>query len=151
MCSIDLDTEASVPVFKGSGIEIAHEGYIPIAGVAHFGLDCAGHCRAILKMQPGLVNQTQPATWLLSEDAQRLEPAWKIPSDFATNLTVIWLVRTDCLHLRAFAQAAARSHTDLEDDTSPTLMTPTPDSALLSLLQAQPGITMDHMHNEASG
>jgi len=151
MCSIDLDTEASVPVFKGSGIEIAHEGYIPIAGVAHFGLDCAGHCRAILKMQPGLVNQTQPATWLLSEDAQRLEPAWKIPSDFATNLTVTWLVRTDCLHLPAFAQAAARSHTDLEDDTSPTLMTPTPDSALLSLLQAQPGITMDHMHNEASG
>ncbi|CAL1143079.1 unnamed protein product [Cladocopium goreaui] len=133
LCRIDIDTEVTMPVFRNQRLGCATAGYIPVAGVAHFGSDMAGHCKAMLKMQPTLTAGGQPAAWLVTEDDHHPTPMWQCPAWFASNLVVIWMLRTDCLRLPVFL---AQSENDAPADAQKT---DKPDSALLQLLQSQPG------------
>ncbi|CAL1130183.1 unnamed protein product [Cladocopium goreaui] len=98
-CAIELETEVAMPVFTQHDLQTEHVGYIPIAGVAHLGMDRAGHCRSIMKIQPSLVTATRPAAWLTTEDDERPTPTWDVPAWFKCNAALIWLVRTDMLNL----------------------------------------------------
>ena len=128
LCRIDIDTEVTMPVFRNQRLGCATAGYIPVAGVAHFGSDMAGHCKAMLKMQPTLTAGGQPAAWLVTEDDHHPTPMWQCPAWFASNLVVIWMLRTDCLRLPVFL---AQSENDAPADAQKT---DKPDSALLQLL-----------------
>ena len=135
LCRIDIDMEVTLPVFRDHALCCANAGYIPVAGVAHFGSDMAGHCKALLKMQPTVTASGQPATWLVTEDGQCPVPIWQYPQWFASNLVVIWMLRTDCLRLPAFPSF------DATHDVAPvaTLTTEPPASELLQLLRSQKG------------
>eukprot|EP00435_Cladocopium_sp_Y103_P017051 s3272_g4.t1 len=132
-CCLTLDTELTVPVFTSAGIQ--HEGtsYIPVAAIAHLGADCAGHFRALLKMQP-TVYDSHPVQWLATEDSQPPIPIWQIPPWMIQNATVVWLVRTDLLQLPCYPprllvrESASTANADDSTDD------------LLQLLQAQAGV-----------
>ena len=132
LCTLDLETEVILPVFMDSNLQCDRLGYVPIAGISHQGQDQAGHCRAILKLQPTISKNGTPMKWLLTEDAQTPEGVWQIPPWFQETVTVIWLVRTDCLQVPAFMERLQQAATDTEEHTT--------DQDLLQLLQAQPGI-----------
>ena len=132
LCTLDLETEVILPVFTDSNLQCDRLGYVPIAGISHQGQDQAGHCRAILKLQPTISKNGTPMKWLLTEDAQTPEGVWQIPPWFQETVTVIWLVRTDCLQVPAFMERLEQAATDTEGHTT--------DQDLLQLLQAQPGI-----------
>lgn len=146
MCSIGLETEVNMPVFVNHGLKYDFTGYIPVAGTAHMGSDQAGHCKAVLKIQPTLISHTQPAAFLETEDGMTPQPIWRAPTWFAKHATVIWLVRTDCLRLQVYcppsqdttlpevSEAAVPFHEDTMDTIPPA-----PETALLTLLQAQDG------------
>ena len=102
MCHIGVETEVNLPVFISNALRWDYTGYIPVAGVAHMGLDMAGHCKALLKLAPTLISATQPAAWMETEDGQAPRPIWQVPTWFSQHSTVIWLVRTDCLRLQTY-------------------------------------------------
>ena len=129
--AVSLDTEVSVPIFVAEGLQSEMQGYIPIAGTTHFGEDLAGHCQAVLKLQPGVLHEVQPIAWLITNDMVPPQPTWHIPAMFAQTLTVIWLVRTDCLSLPLYPMPRANAAQMMTDAAA------TQD--LLMLLQAHPG------------
>ena len=136
LCKIDLDGEVDLPIFQATGLQCDHIGFIPVAGISHLGHDQAGHCRAMLRIQPVLATDGHPANWLITDDEVAPEPVWNIPDFLLCNLVVIWLVRTDCLQMPTFA--SVRMHgpaTPLAAATSSTT------EELLQLLNAQPGAT----------
>ena len=95
MCNIDMDAEVNIPMFSDSQLQCDTIGYIPVAGILHCGLDLAGHYRAVMKLQPGLIAATQPANWMISDDGQLPTPIWQIPPDTRKLLTVIcWYAQT---------------------------------------------------------
>eukprot|EP00435_Cladocopium_sp_Y103_P001309 s3830_g1.t1 len=105
-CSIDLNPEALIPCFTSSGLATEPVGYVPVAVAAHLGADgTAGHYRAALKVRASLSHGIRPTQWLLTEDAQQPSPLWRLPPWFLQAITVIWLVRTDCLILPSFWDA----------------------------------------------
>ena len=148
-CKIEMETEVAMPVFTQHDMQIEHVGYIPIAGVAHLGMDMAGHCRSIMKIQPSLVSATSPAAWLTTEDDQRPTPLWAVPTWFQSNAALIWLVRTDMLSLPAYQpvlrEESMQSTTMPEPQMAPVAADTTPPSdadlqqELLHLLAAQHG------------
>lgn len=135
MCNIDMDAEVNIPMFSDSQLQCDTIGYIPVAGILHCGLDLAGHYRAVMKLQPGLIAATQPANWMISDDGQLPTPIWQIPPDMRKLLTVIWLVRTDCVKLPVF-HAALAEHAQKDSDTQLES-----NDELLHLLRAQPGVS----------
>ena len=135
MCRLDIDTEIMMPVFRPSGIACNTAGYIPVACIAHFGQDQAGHCKALLKIQPTVVPPGNPAAWLMTEDDQYPTPLWQFPSWFASNLTVVWMIRTDCLKLLLYrVRSDGTTMEAAPDDHS--------DQAFIHLLQAQHGASL---------
>ena len=133
-CRIEMETELVMPIFTQHDMKVEFVGYIPIAGVAHLGMDMEGHCRSLMKIQPSLVSETRPAAWLTTEDDQRPKPQWTVPTWFQNNAVLIWLVRTDLLSLPAYqpvlTEDTAKLHTTLQN-------------ALLHLLAAQHGVNTD--------
>ena len=103
MCCIDMETEVNMPVFLNQSLQYDYTGYIPVAGTAHMGMDLAGHCRALLKIQPTMISDTQAAAFLETEDGLAPRPIWRTPSWFAQNATVVWMVRTDFLRMHVYA------------------------------------------------
>eukprot|EP00435_Cladocopium_sp_Y103_P017505 s3302_g4.t1 len=133
-CCLTLDTEILVPVFVSTGIAYESTGYIPVAVIAHLGADREGHYRAILKMQPTVLSNSHPAQWMITEDSIAPQPVWAIPPWMIQNATIIWLVRTDLLSLPCYSSKRLAFPDLAEHATSP-------DAALLTLLQAQEGVT----------
>ena len=83
----------------------------------------------MLKTQPVLLNDLQPATWLLTDDGASPEPTGQLPTDFKRNLVTLWAVRSDCLRLPRFVREPLPGTPPCE-----------PDDALLKLLTAQPTV-----------
>ncbi|CAL1138037.1 unnamed protein product [Cladocopium goreaui] len=143
LCRIDIETAVTVPVFRTAGLTCASADYIPVAAVAHFGQDMAGHCKAILKMQPTLIDSSHPAAWLITEDDQRPQAVWKYPTWFAGNVITVWMLRTDCLRLPYYHATSTHGSDDSQHLPTPELNKA--DQAggtmheFLHLLQAQPG------------
>ena len=131
-----LDAEVVVPIFRDADASTDTTGYIPVAAAAHMGQDNSGHWRTILKGQPTITQHGRPATWLMTNDDTFPEPVWMVPDWFLSGITVIWMIRTDCLMLRWIADPAS-----WPDDTAPAT-TPTERSQddLLHLLKAQTGV-----------
>jgi hypothetical protein len=132
MCRLDIETEIMMPIFRTSGLTCSTAGYIPVACIAHFGQDQAGHCKALLKIQPTVVSTGNPAAWLMTEDDQYPTPLWQFPPWYASNLTVIWMIRTDCLKLQPYSMKTDGSTTEAAPDANS-------DQAFIHLLQAQHG------------
>ena len=137
---IDLEAEVEIPVFT-TGLECDMLGYIVVAAIAHLGQDRSGHCRALLKIQPGVTTAAQPIAWLLTDDEQKPAPVWQIPTWFQTHATVVWAVRTDCLRLPLYQpESGTSSEPSNTKDASHVDPVTTPETALIHLLQAQPGV-----------
>ena len=152
LCSIEMVTEVNMPVFISTDLRYDFSGYIPVASVAHLGADLAGHCRALLKLMPSMVTECQPAAWLTTDDDTEPQPIWNVPPWFAKHMTVVWLVRTDCL--RQHASLPMIAHSEHSDGTPAPVTAPSvaaemrsevsneaPMQELLTLLQAQTGAT----------
>lgn len=129
MSKVNIDAEVLLPVFAAETSQHEPVAYTPVAGITHFGADMAGHCQAVLKLQPGLLNETTPISWMITEDAREPEPTWRIPDHFAENINVIWLVRSDILAMPVYTM---RPSTERQ--------APQQADNLLNLLQAQEGI-----------
>ena len=103
---LQYDTEVSLPIFIEGSTDFDHVGYTIVAMMAHQGNDGAGHYRTALKVSPCVRDRIDPVSWLLLDDWRDPEPVWNLPSWFACSVTVIWLVRTDVLHLHVFRRTA---------------------------------------------
>ena len=136
-CSIDLECEVSMPIFTKTTLACEWINYVPVAGIAHLGEDGTGHYRAILKIQPTVDATGTPAAWLLTEDGQKPQPAWKPPSWFSENLMMVWLIRTDCMHLPMLPMTQLLGY-----QTLPPALDEPSDAEWLSLIQAQPGVDL---------
>ena len=149
-CCLDLETEVSMPVFASTGLRCDMVGYIPIAAVLHVGHDLAGHCQAVLKMQP-TISSGSPANWLLTNDDCRPTPIWQVPEWMLRRLCVLWLIRTDCLQLPSYH---ATQQMDTEPDMPDTLPLQQPsiqtDLDLLHLLQGRPNMADEQMDAHSS-
>ena len=153
MCHIGVETEVNLPVFISNALRWDYTGYIPVAGVAHMGLDMAGHCKALLKLAPTLISVTQPAAWMETEDGQAPRPIWQVPTWFSQHSTVIWLVRTDCLQLQTYRHPlrdmtiAPMNEDEFQTAEHTASMVPDHhaalDTQLLTLLRAQSGAMED--------
>lgn len=133
MCAVDMDAEVIIPVFLDSHLQCDKLGYIPVAGMMHSGMDLAGHYRAVMKLQPGLIAATQPANWMISDDGQLPTPIWQISPEMRRLLTVIWLVRTDCVKLPVY-------HTPYTAHAQNVAITQAGNDEFLHLLRAQPDV-----------
>ena len=79
--------------------------------MAHLGSDLAGHYRSALRVTPTVIDQTHPVAWLLCDDWRHPDALWTLPPWFENNVTVIWLIRSDMVHLHAYqCHARADSH-----------------------------------------
>ena len=139
LCQMDLDSEVNLPVFTSAGLNCAPCSYSPTAAIIHMGQHGAGHCRALLRMQPGITPHGTPAKWLLTEDDEMPQPIWRIPDWCEQNLMVLWLTRTDCLHLPRYQvpeDLLMQSTGDL-----PNAAGVQPTDALIQMLQMQPQMT----------
>ena len=155
LCKLEMVTEVNMPVFISTDLRFDFSGYIPVAGVAHLGTDLAGHCRALLKLMPSMFTACQPAAWLTTEDDTAPQPIWNFPTWFAQNLTVVWLVRTDCLRQHTYLPMTVATVNPenpegmLEPMTASSVVEEmrsdssyaAPMNELLTLLQAQTGAT----------
>ena len=130
-CALDLDSEINIPVFRDAKLESVNVSYILIAAASHLGQDAAGHYQALLRIHPVLATDSQPAKWLLTQDNARPCPIWRIPELFQRNLTVAWLVRSDCIQLPHYFPGFADAQKDEWIDSDPT-------AKLLELLQPAP-------------
>ena len=114
-CAVELEAETMIPCFDAKGIDCEPVLYIPVAAAAHQGIDQAGHYQALLKIQPTVL-AAHPAKWLLTQDGLAPQACWDIPAGFSENMTVIWLIRADCLQVPFYVPPAldAPAPTDLE-------------------------------------
>ena len=129
-CQIDFEAAVTFPFFTTSGLQTETADYVVMAGACHMGADLAGHCRSFLKLRPGVDAFNKPFQWLLTDDDCPAERVWSIPTWMSRNLTVLWLLRADCLHLCSSIGTAADSGA-IDSQT-----------ALLSLLNSQPGVQL---------
>ena len=107
------DEEVYLPIFLDAGLDFDHLGYTIVAMMAHVGTDGAGHYRAALKVQPLVISQVQPIHWLLTDDWRSPEAVWALPPWFESNITMVWMVRTDVLQLHAYSPQQAAPISDL--------------------------------------
>ena len=127
-CQVEFDAAVRFPLFHTSGLQTELVEYVVVAGACHVGEDLAGHCRAFLRLQPGVDACNQPYQWLITDDDRPSEKVWHLPPWMSRNLTVLWLLRADCLNLCSFLGSA--------DD----LCVADPQEALLTLLNSQPDV-----------
>ena len=144
-CSVDLDSAVTVPVFVSSGLCTKSVEYAVVAGACHLGADLAGHYRALLKLRPGLTSDSFPYQWMLTDDSCRPEPVWHVPGWMRANVTVLWLIRVDCLQLCTYTTPAPLSGTEHSADASLE-----DSNALLTLLHSQDGVT-GGFHDASAG
>ncbi|CAL1169641.1 unnamed protein product [Cladocopium goreaui] len=104
-CAVDLDTEAMIPFFLARDTKCETVNYIPVAAASHQGADQAGHYQALLKIQPTVLS-AHPVKWLLTQDNMPPLACWDIPPGFRENLTVIWLIRADCIQIPFYVPRA---------------------------------------------
>lgn len=104
-----------------------------------------GHYRALLKLRPGLTSDSFPYQWMLTDDSCRPEPVWHVPGWMRANVTVLWLIRVDCLQLCTYTTPAPLSGTEHSADASME-----DSNALLTLLHSQDGVT-GGFHDASTG
>ena len=133
-CSVDFDQVVTFPFFVSNDLRTEVAEYQIVAGACHLGQDLAGHYRAAMRLRPGLDGLSRPVKWMVTDDATRPEPVWEVPAWMKRNATVLWLIRSDSLHMFPFQLEhvhQTQSHIDGADQED-----------LLGLLAAQPGVQM---------
>lgn len=65
---------------------------------AHTGLDGCGHYRTALRLNPAAASG-RAIRWLLCDDWSAPNALWELPDWFNTQVTMLWVVRTDRLDL----------------------------------------------------
>ena len=123
------DTEVLLPIFIEGDTDFDHVGYTIVALMAHQGSDGAGHYRTALKVSPHVRDRIDPVSWLLLDDWRNPEPVWNLPAWFTSTVTVIWMVRTDVLHLHAFRRTAVEESQRALWDMLATRSTPGDDAS----------------------
>ena len=108
---LQSDDEVFLPVFADETVAYDHVGYRVIAMMAHLGSDLSGHYRSALRVTPMVVAQTNPISWLLCDDWRTPEAVWTLPPWFENNITVVWLLRTDVVHLHVFQRSEPENST----------------------------------------
>ena len=132
-CRIDLEGAVTFPIFDSSGLQTEFADYQVLAGAGHLGQDLAGHCRAFLQLRPGLDSSSRPLRWMVTDDACSPVPVWHVLEWMHRTVTVLWLLRVDCLQLCPFRPLSAiLATTELDPMAEP--------DALLDLLAAHPGV-----------
>ena len=131
-CSVEFETALNFPVFASTELRTDSAEYQVVAGACHLGQDLAGHYRTFLKLQPGIDSTSKPFDWMVTDDDSLPVPVWGVPDWMKSTVTVLWLIRTDCLQLCSFVPPAPRMVTSEMDPASST--------DLLGLLEAQDGI-----------
>ena len=126
-CVINLDSETILPIFCDASLKHDFATYVLIAAATHLGVDRAGHYQALLKVQPTVTDGVRPIQWLLTQDNQRPEPIWRVPLLFLQNMTVAWLMRSDCISLPLYTEAPLAASPDFAKD---------PEQQILELLQS---------------
>ena len=96
---LQIDEECFFPVFQGDSIACANHAYTVVAAMAHLGSDMAGHYRSAMRIQPLILNRTQPIRWLVTDDWMPPQATWNLRSWMQENVTMVWLVRSDLLRL----------------------------------------------------
>ena len=104
-CAIEMESEVTLPIFCADDLQCDNVSYVLLAAASHLGQDAAGHYQAILKIQPMVSSSDRPIKWLLTQDNQRPCPLWHVPDAFAQNMTIAWLIRSDCFQLPQFLPA----------------------------------------------
>ncbi|CAL1165275.1 unnamed protein product [Cladocopium goreaui] len=130
-CAIDIESELTIPVFCNATLEQEHVSYVLIAAASHLGQDAAGHYQAILKIQPVVTQESKPAKWLLTQDNQRPSPIWRAPDLFMQNMTIAWLVRSDCIQIPQYFPDFAKVE-EAVDPTQQILALLRPDSTAMA-------------------
>ena len=106
-CRSKLQTEEECffPVFSGDGIAHVYHGYTVVAVMSHMGSDAAGHYRSALKIRSMVVQCTNPIQWLITDDWRKPDAVWSQQTWLQENVTMAWLVRTDCLQQPFYANS----------------------------------------------
>ena len=137
--AITTDEECLLPVFTSPGLTVEFLEYSPIALQAHVGGDGAGHYRTAIKVQQTVIQEIHPANWLLCDDGTAPQPVWELPDWFRSNITLMWLVRTDCAHPYSFQdreiQSSSPSVTVILDLLQQLTATTTAENAALATAQ----------------
>ena len=118
--------------------------YTPISFSSHLGQDLAGHYQSALRIQPTLLTDVNPVTWLLTQDDCRPQPVWQIPGSILQNVTVVWLVRSDCVHIPLMRFEADAASLDRQPPADPAL-------ALLELVSNTSAVQMHASAMDATG
>ena len=126
-------------MFTSPGLTVEFLEYSPIALQAHVGGDGAGHYRTAIKVQQTVIQEIHPANWLLCDDGTAPQPVWELPDWFRSNITLMWLVRTDCAHPYSFQdreiQSSSPSVTVILDLLQQLTATTTAENAALATAQ----------------
>eukprot|EP00435_Cladocopium_sp_Y103_P009775 s4213_g2.t1 len=110
-CMLDFELEIEIPIFTGDKLHMASAEYTAVALASHIGADGAGHYRTAVKVLPSLVGLYKPTQWLMCDDWRRPTPGWRLEPWMSRNVTMVWMVRSDCAHLFSYVPAAAPAQT----------------------------------------
>ena len=132
------------PMFCDEGLRCEQVSYIPIAAACHLGQDRAGHYQGVLKITPTIIQQHTPVTWLITQDNAKPCPVWHIPLKLKCNMTVVWLIRADCMHLPNLP-VSEQTMDDLQDAAGrpETSQLDSTEAEILSALRSHPD-AVDH-------
>ena len=138
-CQLNLIQTCSIPIFRDDKLRFGFVDYVPVAAIAHLGIDQAGHYRCALRTQPAAYEPGMSAAqWLLTDDNCKPTLSWHIPDWFGQNTVTIALVRTDCLALHLYR--SAHQHVEPAESAVPAQ---DPMQAILKLCQNMPGNTQE--------
>ena len=104
LSTLQLDNDVLVPTCTGRGLRTEFVEYLPVAVMAHFGLDNAGHYKAAWRVATAITGQLQPTNWLLADDWTAPAPTWQLDKSFRSHITMAWLIRSDCVHMIKYQQ-----------------------------------------------
>ena len=82
------------PFVAGDDLQVIWKEYQVASMLAHLGQDQSGHCGSMLLTEPTAHTQA-----LLTEDWITPQRISKVPYWFSTNVTCVWLCRSDLLDL----------------------------------------------------
>eukprot|EP00435_Cladocopium_sp_Y103_P044526 s2178_g12.t1 len=133
---LHADMMCTLPIWNAAGCQVL-QSYVPVALLAHLGDHHNGHFRAALRLTvsdgPDALH-TQSTLWALTDDnvAPQIHSLPGLPAWLCTNLTMIWLVRQDCvdtfrplrdpgagwMRLRTLRKQVAQNVTQLNSDAN---------------------------------
>ena len=121
---IDPDVDCLIPVFLDETLTSGLLEYTIVALQAHLGGDAHGHYRAAVRIHPTVTQGPAPSNWLLSDDWRTPVPVWNLPDWLLQNAPVLWLVRSDSLHLHSYADPVKTTRDSMSVDAMLALLKP---------------------------